>query len=356
MAQIDAWIKDARSIGIAGHVHPDGDCVGSTVSLYNYIYDQLKRSGKEVRRGFPEANEKADDAVYLDLYLEDFDASYRFVKRSDEANAILIKEDVVYDVFFALDCGDENRIGVAKEAFQRARKKICIDHHITNPGYGDINCIDANSSSTSELIHGFMEANFVDHAIAEGLFLGIVQDTGVFSYSCTHESTMQLAGQLMTKGINFSRIIEDSFFAKTYAQQRILGAVLTSSTLLNEGQCIFGSVTQEMMAAYQVTPSDLEGIVSQLRNTTGVEVAVFLYETKKGEFKVSLRSRQVVDVSAIAGHFGGGGHVRAAGCTVEGSLDEVRAAVLKEVDEALGKNVIGVNEADNALKEGALGK
>ena len=127
----------------------------------------------------------------------------------------------------------------------------------------------------------------------------------------------------MAKGIDFSRIIEDTFYRKTYVQNQVLGRALLESILLLDGKIIVGRMRQKDMEFYGVGPSDLDGIVSQLRVTAGVEVAIFLYETGNHEYKASLRSNGPVDVSAVCAYFGGGGHVKAAGCTMHGSLYDV---------------------------------
>ena len=153
--------------------------------------------------------------------------------------------------------------------------------------------------------------------------MGIAHDTGVFQYSNTSPKTMQIAGSLIAKGINFSQIVDNTFYKKTYIQNQILGRALVESILLLDGRIIVGRVRQKDMEFYGASPADLDGIVSQLRVTDGVEVAIFLYETGNHQYKVSLRSNGPVDVSAVCAYFGGGGHVKAAGCTMYGTVYDV---------------------------------
>lgn len=148
-------------------------------------------------------------------------------------------------------------------------------------------------------------------------------DTGVFQYSNTSIRTMEIAGKLMAKGIDFSTIISESFYQKTYVQNQVLGRALLESILFCDGQCIFSVMRKKDMEFYGVTSKDMEGIVEQLRSTAGVECAIFLYEKEFQEFKVSMRSKKKVDVSRVAAYFGGGGHVRAAGCTMNGRIHDV---------------------------------
>ena len=204
-----------------------------------------------------------------------------------------------------------------------AKRSVCVDHHITNPGFADENWIVADASSASELAWEIMEEEKVSKHTAEALYMGIAHDTGVFQYSNTSPKTMQIAGSLIAKGINFSQIVDNTFYKKTYIQNQILGRALVESILLLDGRIIVGRVRQKDMEFYGAIPADLDGIVSQLRVTDGVEVAIFLYETGNHQYKVSLRSNGPVDVSAVCAYFGGGGHVKAAGCTMYGTVYDV---------------------------------
>lgn len=153
--------------------------------------------------------------------------------------------------------------------------------------------------------------------------MGIAHDTGVFRYSCTRPETMEAAAELLRKGINGSVIIEKTFYEKTYVQNQLLGLALLESILILDKRCIVTWITKKNMAFFKALPSDMDGIVNQLKQTKDMEVALFLYETETQLFKVSLRSRDKVDVSKIATYFGGGGHVRAAGFTMAGTVHDV---------------------------------
>lgn len=168
--------------------------------------------------------------------------------------------------------------------------------------------------------------------------MGIAHDTGVFQYSCTSPETMEIAAKLMRKGIDQSEIIEKTYYEKTYIQNQILGRALLESMLIMDKRCIVSVIRQRSMKFFQAEPADLEGIVSQLRQTKGVEVAIFLHELAPQKFKVSLRSKKIVDVSEIARYFGGGGHVRAAGVTMEGTsydvINNITARIALQFNEA----------------------
>ena len=209
-----------------------------------------------------------------------------------------------------------------------AGKVINIDHHISNTGNGEHTYIVPDASSASELVyHVIKEADpqgtYMDTELAKTIYMGIVHDTGVFQYSNTSPETLRLAADLVEYGFDFSKLIDETFYEKTYVQNQILGRALLESIRLMDGKCIASAIDRQTMAFYGATSKDFEGIVNQLRITKGVEVAIFMYETDTLQYKVSLRSKGGVDVSKVAMFFGGGGHVRAAGCNMTGTFHDV---------------------------------
>ncbi len=315
MFDLDQEIKGAKRIGIAGHIRPDGDCVGSCLGLGLYL-----------RENYPEL-----EAV--DIHLESVPEKFRVLEGTETICTSCPEK--TYDVFFSLDCGDIGRLGNAAEYLKTAGKVICVDHHISNHGFGDVQFIEPAASSTSELIYLLLDDAKLSVSAAKALYMGIAHDTGVFQYSCTSRRTMEIAGKLMEKGFDFNELLDQTFFQKTYLQNQILGRALLESMLLMDGKCIISALRKKDLDFYGVTSEDLDGIVSQLRNTTGVEVAIFLYETAIQEFKVSLRSNGKVDVSRVASYFGGGGHVRAAGCTMQGSVYDVLNNLTLHIEKQL---------------------
>ncbi len=303
MIRLKNELANVKTVAISGHIRPDGDCIGSCLGVWNYIQDN-----------YPD--------IQADVYLEQIVPKFRFLKGAD-----LVKTDCSeernYDLFISLDASDRERLGEAVKYLDTAKRSVCVDHHITNPGFADENWIVADASSASELAWEIMEEEKISKHTAEALYMGIAHDTGVFQYSNTSPKTMQIAGSLIAKGINFSQIVDNTFYKKTYIQNQILGRALVESILLLDGRIIVGRVRQKDMEFYGASPADLDGIVSQLRVTDGVEVAIFLYETGNHQYKVSLRSNGPVDVSAVCAYFGGGGHVKAAGCTMYGTVYDV---------------------------------
>ena len=295
-------LKDVKSVGITGHIRPDGDCTGSVLALYNYIVENM-----------PETD--------VDLYLEQPGSEFYYLKNIDKIKNT--PEDKKYDVIFVLDCSSLDRIEPFISCFNNASKTVCIDHHVSNTGFTDLSKIEPQASSACEVLYGTMDADKISRNVAECIYTGIIHDTGVFKYSCTSKKTMEIAGEMMEKGIDYSDIIDNTFYKKTYVQNQILGRALLESVLFYDGKCIFTTVTMDEMEFYGVTGRELGGIVEQLRLTDGVEVAIFLYQTGEEEYKVSLRSKKKIDVAAIATQFGGGGHVRAAGYTAKGSVYQI---------------------------------
>ena len=295
-------LKDVKSVGITGHIRPDGDCTGSVLALY-----------KDIVENMPETD--------VDLYLEQPGSEFYYLKNIDKIKNT--PEDKKYDVFFVLDCSSLDRIEPFISCFNNASKTVCIDHHVSNTGFTDLSKIEPQASSACEVLYGTMDADKISRNVAECIYTGIIHDTGVFKYSCTSKKTMEIAGEMMEKGIDYSDIIDNTFYKKTYVQNQILGRALLESVLFYDGKCIFTTVTMDEMEFYGVTGRELGGIVEQLRLTDGVEVAIFLYQTGEEEYKVSLRSKKKIDVAAIATQFGGGGHVRAAGYTAKGSVYQI---------------------------------
>lgn len=296
-------LKGKKRVALGGHVRPDGDCVGACMGLYLYLKDR-----------YPD--------IHTDVYLEEVPEAYRMIQGTDEVKTQITDGDV-YDLFICLDCGDAQRLGFSGPLFEHAKETLCIDHHISNDAFADHNYIVPDASSTSELVYTVLDKEKISLPSAEALYMGIVHDTGVFQYSCTSPETMEIAADLMRKGINGNEIIDKTYYEKTYIQNQILGRALLESMLVMDKKCIVSVIRQRSMEFFQAKASDLEGIVSQLRQTKGVEVAIFLHELSPQKFKVSLRSKGKVDVSDIAKFYGGGGHVRAAGVTMEGSSHDV---------------------------------
>lgn len=302
--KLEKIVSGAKLIGISGHMHPDGDCVGAVLACTLYLKKVL------------------GDSVKIYSYLESISNSFTMLDGLSFINTNYQFPDKPFDLFISLDCGSADRLGRCEKAFNEANGKIVFDHHLTNTGFGDVNFIYPSASSTCEVLYQFMDYKMIDLPIAEALYVGIMHDTGVFKYSCTSENTMCIVGHLMSKGINTADLIDKTFFMKSFLQVKTLGYALNQAKLGLEGKLISTVLTLKDLEMLGATSADTESVVSEIRTTEGVEVAVFIREDEPGFYKFSLRSNGKVDVAAIAASFGGGGHKLAAGFSIQADLEE----------------------------------
>ncbi len=323
MIDLERIVQNAVTIGVAGHLNPDGDCVGACLGLAGYF-----------RKRYPEKR--------TTVFMEDPGEKFAYLKGYD---TITTPEKELYsefsfDVFFALDCGDPDRLGSAHKFLVDAKETVCIDHHISNTGFARHTLIQPEASSTSEIVYSLMDHEHLDEEIAKSLYTGIIHDTGVLRYSNTSPATLNAAAELISYGFDFSRIIDDTFYRKTYVQNQILGRAVLESILILDGRCIFSAVDHRTMDFYGVGSDDMDGIVNQLKVTAGVECAIFMYEKEPMVYKVSMRSEDTVDVAMIASRFGGGGHKKAAGFTMPGTVHDI----INNISEYIEKELDGTQD------------
>lgn len=311
--EIGRILREHRRFAILGHIRPDGDALGSQLALAL----SLQALGKEVRVW----NE--------DGMLE----KYSFLPRAE----LLTKppsapED--FDVAIALDTAIQNRLGTALPAVRSSKIWINIDHHMSNPGYGDVVYVDSSAPATAEIIFRLIKSEGLpfNRDIAENLFAAISTDTGSFQYPKTSAHTFEIAAELIRTGLDVGGLSQ--LLYENYPRRRLelLRELLRTMRFQQEGRVASFSLTLKTAAELGVLPEDNEGLIDHLRAVHGVIVAVFFEELSDGKVRVSMRSKtEVVDVCAICQKFGGGGHMLAAGARVLGTLPEVEERVLKEV-------------------------
>ena len=313
---IYAEVKNANRIAISGHINPDGDCIGSSLALYFYL-----------KKRMPDAE--------IVVFLEEPEAAFAHIPGADII-ASDYNEEACFDAFIALDTTSD-RMGKATPYFDAAKKTVNIDHHISNAsGCGMVNYVEPEASATSEMVVQMIPKEYMDATIASLLYMGIAHDTGVFKYSNTTAKTLRLVAELLEYEFDFSKLLDETFYEKTFMQNRLLGRIVLDSELYYEDKVIVGQAPQALMDEFGAKKSDFSGVVEQLRVTRGVVCAVFLYQKAPGLFKVSMRSAtDDVDVSKVAVAFGGGGHVRAAGVDMKGELSEIKQAILREIEKQL---------------------
>ena len=309
-------IQTAKSVAIAGHIRPDGDCISSTLALRSY----LKNARPDLK---------------ITVFTEDNPPSiFSYLEGYGEMNLTYSPKEK-YDVFIALDVSSLDRLGESIWFFESADRTICVDHHETNDGLADANEIRPLASSTCEVLYELFEKEYIDNKTAECLYTGIVHDSGVFQYSNMSKRSFEIVGELIEYDFDGPKIIRETFYEKTYIQNQILGRALLESMLLMDGKCIVSMIDRKMMDFYGILPKHLDGIVNQLKNTRGVEVAIFMYEIKSLCYKVSMRSNGAVNVADVAKVYGGGGHERASGVEMNGTYHDVINALSKEISKQM---------------------
>ncbi len=309
-------IKNADDIYIAGHVNPDGDAVGSVLAFGLY----LKKVGKKPH-----------------ILLEDIPERFGFFHGSELWYKGKLDE-LSPKLFFAVDCGDKQRLGKAAEVFDRAEVTYCIDHHKTNTGFADNNIINAQASSASEIIYeilsgmGFKAENDID--IAENIYGGIVFDTGGFKHNCTSRRCHEIAGMLVQGGVDTTGIHSKLLYEHTLSQARLFGIAL--SKIKHKDNVSYTSLTAEEISGCGCTAADCDGIVDFLLNLDVSECAVLVTERGNNISKASVRSKGFPIADIVVG-LGGGGHALAAGVSCEGSAEEISEKIVDLIADGLKK-------------------
>lgn len=300
---------------IITHVSPDGDAVGSALALYRILHKMGKRAQVVCDNPVPR--------VYQ--FLPGAETVLRPVQAAAYQNAVCV------------DCSDELRMGEAARIFERAELTINIDHHATNMGHAQLNYIDERAAATAQIIHQliglFPGAPDKDTAVC--LYVGLITDTGSFSYSNTTPDTLYCAAELMRLGIDTAQLNMRVFHSVPVQRLRLHGFAIKNIALLYESRVSFVSITREDIARYGALDEDTEGIIDYARDIDTVQIAVFMRESDYGRYKLSLRSKGDIDVSLIARAFGGGGHVNAAGYTDSGSYEDAKGRILMAAKGAL---------------------
>ncbi|MFN2542151.1 MAG: bifunctional oligoribonuclease/PAP phosphatase NrnA [Chthoniobacterales bacterium] len=311
-AEIGQAFRTHDTIAILGHVRPDGDALGSELALGL----SLRELGKNVHIW----NEEG--------MLE----KYSFLPRAELMSQPPAEPQDV-DLAVALDTAIQNRLGTAGQAVRSAKLWINIDHHVSNPGYGDLVYIDPSAPATGQILFQLIKSEKLplDRDIAENLFVAISTDTGSFQYPNTTAQTFEVAAELVRVGLDVGAISQKTY--ENYPRRRIelLRELLGTMQFDADGKVASFALDLKIAAELGVIPEDNEGLIDHLRAIRGVIAAVFFEELTDGKVRVSMRSKTAaVDVCTICEKFGGGGHKLAAGARIRGTLAEVRRRVLEE--------------------------
>lgn len=306
-------INRAQKIGIFTHVSPDGDAIGSGLGFFLGL-KQLKKD--------------------VDIITDEYSRCFYFLPCLDEIKKSGNRD---YDLAIALDCADRKRLFDPGNSFDRAMVTVSIDHHASNTYFARFNYVEDNSPATCKtLIKIFRRLNIsINKEIGECLMAGIITDSGGFRYSTVDDETFEFAAQMLDVGVNISDIYYRTFDVKTKAQFELSSIAVSRLKFYSKGRIALTYVTKRDLLKVGAMVGDHEGIVNVGRNIEGVEVSIFLREDDDGTYKVSFRSNDQVDVSDLAKVFDGGGHSRAAGCSVDGELEGAVKKLVKETVKRL---------------------
>ena len=307
LAEIVDAIAAHDSFLITAHENPDGDAVGSSLALGNY----LRKLGKDV-------------TVYFCDPLPDL---YAFLPMADQVvNSLPLRS---FDITFILDVGEFRRAGEEMVNFQECGKLINIDHHLMCDKFGAINLIDPTAAATGALIYRVIKAagHGLDNDTALCIYTAIITDTGSFRYSNANPEAFAIAGETVACGVNTWYVAEKLYESQPQKRLELLALALSTLTVSPQGDVASVTVTLDMYAKTGTCAELTDGFINYPRSIRGIEVALFFREIKTGLFKVGFRSKGNVDVSALSAAFGGGGHHNAAGCEISGLLEDVRSKV-----------------------------
>ncbi|HZE56793.1 MAG TPA: bifunctional oligoribonuclease/PAP phosphatase NrnA [Chthoniobacterales bacterium] len=311
--EIGAVLRSQQTFAVLSHVRPDGDALGSQLGLGL----SLSKLGKTVMV-------RNEDGL-----LE----KYGFLP-GGEFLQMPLSEPQDFDVAIALDTATQSRLGTATSLVRSARTWINIDHHPSNPRYGDLVYIDSNAPATGQILFELIQTQGLpmDAAIAENLFVAISTDTGSFQYPNTTARTFEIGAELLRCGVNVGRVSQLLYESYPRRRAELLRELLGTMRFEGRGKVASFSLSLETAGKLGAQPEDNEGLIDHIRAIKGVVVAVFFEELPEGKVRVSMRSKsEAADVCAICEKFGGGGHKLAAGARVRGSLAEVEEKVLKEI-------------------------
>lgn len=308
-------IVKSKNIYIVSHVAPDGDNIGSCLSLAL----ALKKIEKEV------FILKVDETPSDFLFLPGID----MIKDYEEGKEI--------DVLIAVDASDVDRLGKNKQLIESAKTIINIDHHISNTNFGNINIVDSNASATGELIYKIINEMKIDinEDIATCIYTAISTDTGSFMYDNTTAETHEIASSLIKYGADKENININIYQNRSLSRTKLFIKSLNNLDMFFDNQVAIIKVTQNMLKETNTTMEDTEGIISFVRDIGTVEVAILMKEINDNETKISMRSKRFINVAKLTSLFNGGGHKKAAGCTINKPIIEVDKLILNEIEKVI---------------------
>ena len=320
MSILDERIEKANTICIIGHQHPDGDCIGATLSIYNYI--QNKYGDKKIVKPF----------------LNEISSKFMVLKNADK-----IKDDkndaTVFDLCIAVDVSSLDRIKEFERYFKDAKDTLVIDHHESNTLPAKVSIVFPESIATCEVLYGFLDKSFIDKDIAMCLYIGIATDSGVFRYRETRKRTFEVVGELISYGFNFTKLLDEIVFNNTMNQRKAQGIAFERLVKICKGEVSFTYLNSDELESLGLEKNDIDNIVVYIREIDDIKLAAFAYQVGDKIYKLSLRSnRDNINVAKFAAMHDGGGHAFAAGCMYYGDIDKVKEKLEKDLGEFIEKS------------------
>ena len=302
-------IKDSKSICVISHVNPDGDSIGSTLALGMALMTNVKGTITVA---------KSDVIPESFTFLSGIE-EYREINKGEK-----------FDLLITLDCSDSYRLGNYSWIMENSNYVINIDHHVSNNNFGNLNIVDSGASSTGEIVYRLLTKMgiTITKEIATLLYVAISTDTGSFKYDSTSSSTHRIAANLLECDIDLNCITRNIYQSRSLSKTNTLIGALNTLKLYNDNKIGIVFVTQDMLNKTNSSIYDVEGIIDFVRDIDTVEVACILKEVHPLEIKASFRSKKYVDVAKIAEYFNGGGHKRAAGCTIKDNIKNAEKEIL----------------------------
>lgn len=306
-------INKAETIVILTHENPDGDAIGSGLALYN----ALKNMGKNP-----------------DIIIPEYPRVFEFLPNANEIK----KESSIekYDLAISVDCATIKMLNGFANYFENAKVRVSIDHHSTNTMFGDLNYVSPEAPACAQILIVVLEYFKVEvtKEIGTCILTGIITDTGGFKYSSVTAETFEFVAGLLNKGINVSKIYKKVLQTKTRANFELSKRAMDRLEFFEDGKIAFTYITLQDQENVNAENGDHEGIVEIGRDVEGVEVSIFVRETDTG-CKISMRSNEYVNVSDVCILLGGGGHIHAAGCSLQCSIEQAKEKLLRQVKSVI---------------------
>ncbi len=317
LADIMAILDSSSKVLVASHIDPDGDALGTQLAVAAFV----RSLGKD---------------VYL-VRDNDIPDKYRFLEGINDIPTVdYYQENGLFDAAIILECPTVARIGRASRLLHDI-KIINIDHHLDNGQFGDVNWINVKASSVGEMaVEMFEMVGFdINASVAEQLYTAIMTDTGRFRYRSTSPRTMEIVGRLIEAGADPQKICDEVYYNVRPSTMKLIGKVLNAIEFHHDGRVCLLTLTKGMLDETGAHDSESDGLVDYTLFNSGVVAGALIKEVDATKTKVSFRSKDGIDVAAIAARFGGGGHFNASGCTIDMPLEDTRQAIIKMLSEAI---------------------